>query len=474
MERIGNGEKGRSGELIPQDELEQEVNPDDSLSESNAGLGARLSQIKGQIAAALLSIGIPAFEMPSAHAIEPIPTALSEKIVTETLSAPVIEKIREQGLDVRVTLPRPEGAERPSYYVVHVGQLHEATLPGLDRMMAQGIVNKYQRRLYEIYEPLLKACSSPIFREGFAGEELYGREKAEGKNKIISDIIADLVDSSSQSVEEALALIKKVREYNDQLPNLRMHPQAQKLSEALGTALGRVDTFFKSLPSDAKEDRRAVEIGFFLQVIMNKTVAGTLAGTSPQFRASSQLYYEYKADLFPAEDFETNQRGVALFKQAEVARQRIEVITEEARAAFEDTLTAKELESLFREVQNNQNLTDSEKEEFVARFESLEAEKKEFIQSRITASPEYQELSSLIGTAESIVHDERETAAYAQIEKFLDLYPNYGGDSMKCAVVEYGNNHTFAESAEVWNVRPDVKVSFGIIEIYDPTLEKSK
>jgi len=35
-------------------------------------------------------------------------------------------------------------------------------------------------------------------------------------------------------------------------------------------------------------------------------------------------------------------------------------------------------------------------------------------------------------------------------------------------VIEYGKNHTFAESAQVWNARSNTHVSFGIIDVFDP------
>src|SRR3989344_4483047 len=473
MERFGKGPEQRRAEpKVP--DAEQLAYVDDSLSESRTGLGARFSEIKGRMAAVLLSVGIPAFEMPPARAVEPVPTELSEQIVMETLSSPVLEKIREQGFDVRVTLPIPENPSPPSYYLIHVGQLHEATFPGFDRLVAQGKVNDFHKRLYSIYEPLVTACKSPIFREAWVGEELSGQKEAEKTTTEVSDTIEKLMNASPQSIEDVLTLLTKVEEWRPKLPHFRRHPQAQVLADALQVAEERITAFTKSLPSDVKDDPRLEEITFRIRLLFGQSTISTLQGFSPQFNASSRLFYEGKVDLFPAENAKANEEAIALLAEAETAQGRVEAIIQEAKTLFENTPESKEIEEVYQDVHADSDLTDAEIATHNLRLEPLEVARKQFMQAHTTDTEEFKRLTIIVANADNAVHDARELAAYAQVEKFLNTYPDYGGSGTKCAVVEYGHDHTFAESAEVWNVRPDVKVSFGIIEIYDPTLGKSK
>src|SRR3989344_2763033 len=360
MEDIGKRTERRQGELIPPDKLERGASPDDAMSESRAGLGARFSEIRGRIAAALLSTGIPAFEMPPAHAIEPVPTEISEKIVNETLSSPVVEEIRGQGFDVRVTLPLPENTSHPSYYFVHVEQLHEATFPGLDRLRTLRMVDEYHKRLYPVYKSLVTACKSPIFREGWACEELFDQKEAEKINKEVSDAIGILTNAPLQSIEDVLTLLTKVEEYHARLPNFRRHPQAQALADALQAAEGRISVFAEFLPPDDKKDSRLVVIKDRLRILFGRFRLNSLDGYVPQFNASSRLFYEGEAELFPAEDAMANDNAIALLKEADTARERIEALIQEAETLFESTPEGKEIDAVYREARADSDLTAAE------------------------------------------------------------------------------------------------------------------
>src|SRR3989344_8392521 len=172
MERFGKRQEQRNQIA---DKSENLPFFDERQAEARTGLAERFAQTKGRIAATLLSAGISIPEVPPAHAIEPVSVEQSEQIVAEILTPSVVEKIHEEGFDVRVTLTRPENTNHPNYYIVHMGQLHEATFQGFDRMRLQASVDAYQKKMYSIYPSLIAACNSPIFREGRIWDELVDK-----------------------------------------------------------------------------------------------------------------------------------------------------------------------------------------------------------------------------------------------------------------------------------------------------------
>jgi len=227
------------------------------------------------------------------------------------------------------------------------------------------------------------------------------------------------------------------------------------------------------LSPEQKDDIRVKTIDFILRAIELSAAGDFLAGNSPQFQASSQLFYNGKVDLFPAEDATANANAGAQLKEAIDAEERMRALVAEAKDNFEHTPEGKEMKSIIDEVSTDTNLTDEEISTYVTRMDQLDSIKKNFIETHTTATAEFERLTAIVANSERIIHDVRETVVYEKVETFLNEYPNYAGSGMKCAVVEYGHNHTFAESAEAWNARPDVKISFGVIEIRDPTLKKS-
>ena len=267
------------------------------------------------------------------------------------------------------------------------------------------------------------------------------------------------------SIEDALSLVTEMLQTEISPVKFRTHPRAQELEDAFHIATENLNNFKRTVP---EEDKGAVQYKDFSNLLGALELTNSLSvfKGAVQFKASSRLFYENQVDLFGAESMDINRRAVDLFKKSEAAERRIEELTEEARIGFESTPDGQERERVRQEIiEHGENMTENEKTKLEERFVALLDAEKQFIQSSLENNPEYQMLPSLIAEAEYAVEDTREAAVYEKIETFLKKYPDYGDGGMKCAVVEYGAKHTFAESAEAWNVQPDVKVSFGVIEI---------
>lgn len=462
--------KGRGRD--PQQDTPTPETPYSTLAGSLLGLGGQFSHTKSRLAAVLLSAGIAMPEVPQAYAVESIPDSISEKIINETLSTSVIEKIREQGFDIRVTLPLPENAQRPSYYIIRVGQLHEATFEGPLRLMTRGTVDKFQKRLYAVYEPLTTDCKSPVFMEGLLGGGLRTKEWAQRVNKEVQDAITSL-SVIPQTVEDAVTLFATIREWDQKLSGYRRHPQAPALAGALQSAQDRVSVFIHNLPIAQKANPRIHEIEIDLKIMGISASTDILLGnSSSSFEASMRLFYEGKIDVLAAEEEEALKSAIDQFKSMRAMETRLEEITREAETDFKKTPEGEEMKSFFDKMNADTGLTKEEIAARMERYHTLERNRKEYIEARIASTQEFIQLPAMIANTNYLVHDSREKIVYDKVQSFIDAYPAYGGVGMKCAVVEYGNDHTFAESAEAWNMRQDVKVSFGIIEIYDQTVEK--
>ncbi|HCM43637.1 MAG: hypothetical protein UY59_C0020G0009 [Candidatus Kaiserbacteria bacterium GW2011_GWA1_50_28] len=460
------------------DSVSLSVNPEqlpaiNGVQKKGAGLAERLAGVKGRIAVALLAIGTQTLEAPATHVVEPIPQEVSGRIVAETLSTSVVEKIHEQGFDVRVTLPRPESTRHSSYYIIHFGQLHESTYVGLDRAMYKSVVEKHQRRMYALYPQLLSACNSPIFQEG-RSYGLQDKTLAPLDDKKIQEALSNIEAISKSrpvSVTEAIDQLAIAERVGNMVKALRRHPQVQRLIHAETFLAGKLREFANSAEENDRNDERFREFNLRLRMLetSNNPLFAAAEGSDAQFQASSRLFFEGKADLVGLERAKENQDAMSLISVRNEAIDARGQMVKDARTLFRSTPGGKAMEALFAEIQTLSS-ADAEKraDEFSTRLRSLTESEKRFVQEHSYQTPEYQSLTASIDILNYKIQDIRETVVYEKVEEFVEQYPDYGGTGLKCAVIEYGKNHTFAESAQVWNARSNTHVSFGIIDVFDP------
>ena len=471
MERLRRkGQESLQSRSSEEPESSNDAHDNEVTEKPSAGFLERFTGRKSRIAAALLTAGSFTLEASADTTVASVPHEVSERIVEETLPAHVIEKAREQGFGVRVTLPKPEQSPRPSFYLIHIGQSHEATYPGFERAIYQGVVGNYQQRMYALYPQLLSACNSPIFQEG-RDYDLLDREQAVVYDAQVQTALQNVEDAASApptSTEEASAQLAVAEEVGNVAQRLRRHPRAEELFSAQSSVLEALRKFADSASADDRnnEQFRNFELHLRLLETGDNPLVKSAEGAGPQFQASSRLFFEGKADLVGLERAEENQEAVPLLSIRNETIEAQRQMVKDAEALFKNTPDGRAIEDLFEDIAALPPADLAERaDEFKSRLQELAEAEEHFIREHAYQTPEYQSLTETISNLMYKIHDVREMVAYERVQEFINTHPDYGGTGMKCAVMEYGNNHTFAESAQAWNMRSDVEVSFGIIEI---------
>lgn len=199
------------------------------------------------------------------------------------------------------------------------------------------------------------------------------------------------------------------------------------------------------------------------------------ADSDPSYVASSRLYYEGRASLYPGEISSVNAAAYQAHTDAAKAEERIRDLTSDARAAFDASADGAARRALYERIRAlPEPVPDAVGKELDTELERLLKAEKEYIAGFLSKT-EFPSLMLTIEKARTLVHDARENAVYSRVSEFITAEPEQAKE-MRCAIVEYGIVHTFAESAQAWNAtlanpRSDqIRVGIGIIEIRDPNV----
>jgi len=430
-------------------------------------LSERFAGIKSRAALTLLSVGISMADIPKAEAFKPVEGASAEQIINQLFSPKLIEDIEKNGFRIKMTLKLPENSNKPGVYIVHFGQIHQSPIKGQSRTSTNDLVRDYQDMMYNVYPGLVGGSDRIVLIEGYTDLKLKDKEyvkQINNKLKQVFKVLRVLENAPIKDVEYANKVAGALVKINMLVQKIR-HPDTPKLIEIFDKIQHKIEDFAKN----NKETGAGQEIELLNSILellkLNRqyTNVGGIDGYS--YEATLRLLHEGILDEWPGEESGVNEKGIDTIKEAQVAEETIRRVHRDAQIAFRKTEDGKLLASLIN-LEYIKTLSKEERSKAFKKMRDLSKKRSEFLKKYLETSKDCVLARKVLEHSERLIHYDREMAVYRQIIKLTEAHPERT-KNMRYVTVEYGAAHTFADSAKEWNMKPDVKVQFGIIEIKD-------